>query len=98
MLRMVHAQLLMRLTTYILAVLLAAASWSIGTGQPPTEAALQAEVARLIRQLDADRYEQREQASLALRQIGTPALAALRQARQHASMEVRCGPARTWTS
>ncbi|HZN32940.1 MAG TPA: transglutaminase family protein [Pirellulaceae bacterium] len=79
----------MRLTTYILAVLLAAASWSIGTGQPPPEPALQAEVARLIRQLDADRYEQREQASQALRQIGTPALAALRQARQHASMEVR---------
>lgn len=52
-------------------------------------AAQQDKIARLIRELDGDRYEGREQASQALREIGTPALAALRQARQHASTEVR---------
>lgn len=46
-------------------------------------------ITELIRQLDADRYEVREQASRALAEIGTPALVALRQAKESGSAEVR---------
>src|SRR5687768_3071840 len=57
--------------------------------QQSDDAAQNAKIARLIEQLDADRYEVREQASRQLGDIGMPALAALRHARQHASTEVR---------
>ena len=53
------------------------------------DAALVAQIDRLIGQLDADTFDVRERASRDLAEIGWPALAALRKARQHASAEVR---------
>ena len=74
-------------------IVLSCVAWTfspqLAFAQRPDDAALNAKIARLIEQLDADRYEVREQASRQLGDIGMPALAALRQARQHASTEVR---------
>jgi regulator of sirC expression with transglutaminase-like and TPR domain len=47
------------------------------------------EIARLIAQLDADRFEMRERATRELFEIGLPAVEALQAARGHASAEVR---------
>lgn len=48
-----------------------------------------AEVEGLVRQLGADRYEDRERASRALERLGAPALEQLRLARNHPDPEVR---------
>jgi len=48
-----------------------------------------AEIADLIRLLDADRFEDRERAARRLAEIGLPALEALRQAQQQGSSEAR---------
>ncbi len=47
------------------------------------------QIARLIRQLDADRFEDRERAARELLEIGMPAVEPLRAARAHPSAEVR---------
>jgi len=63
---------------------------STGDGPAATpDDALHAEIARLIQELDADRYEDRERASRRLEQIGPPALTALRAAQREGSVEVR---------
>jgi regulator of sirC expression with transglutaminase-like and TPR domain len=76
----------MRLTCQLLLLALAAAT--------PGGAALLADepeqrIARLIEQLDADKFDVRERASRDLAEIGMPALPALEAARQHTSAEVR---------
>ena len=71
-----------------LALILAALFVTPAAGQ--TNSPPQAEqIARLVRQLDADRYESREQAARALAEIGTTALPDLRKARESGSAEVR---------
>jgi len=63
-----------------LALILAALFVTPAAGQ--TNSPPQAEqIARLVRQLDADRYESREQAARALAEIGTTALPDLQKAR-----------------
>jgi regulator of sirC expression with transglutaminase-like and TPR domain len=49
----------------------------------------QGQVARLIRLLDSDRFEDRERAARRLLEIGLPAVEALQAARSHRSAEVR---------
>ncbi|HEX5104836.1 MAG TPA: hypothetical protein VFV87_13540, partial [Pirellulaceae bacterium] len=70
----------------IVAVNCAAAALAQSPGETGRE---EQKIARLIKQLDADRFEDRERASRELREIGQPALAALRRAAEHPSLEVR---------
>jgi regulator of sirC expression with transglutaminase-like and TPR domain len=49
----------------------------------------QEQLARLIRRLDSDRFEDRERAARELLEIGLPAVEALQAARSHPSAEVR---------
>jgi hypothetical protein len=79
-------RLAVRTTLALLAVALGSHP---AAAQHSDAAALAREIGTLIGQLDADRYDVREQASRKLGEIGIPALAALRQARQHSSTEVR---------
>ena len=64
--------------------LLLSTSWLLilalpASSEPPTKAK-PAEVERLIRQLDSERFSERQAASKALKDIGEPALEALRKA------------------
>jgi regulator of sirC expression with transglutaminase-like and TPR domain len=58
-------------------------SWQAAAAEPDEI------IARLIEQLDADKFDLRERASRELAEIGMPALPALEAARQHQSAEVR---------
>jgi regulator of sirC expression with transglutaminase-like and TPR domain len=59
------------------------------TTGPESDAARGVEIARLIAQLDADNFDDRERATRELRALGIAALPALEDATSHRSLEVR---------
>lgn len=80
-------------TRAALAAAMVAAASALALADPPPAAEEPAvspeQIARLIAQLDADKFDDRERATRALAEIGWPAVEALRKARQSTSAEVR---------
>ncbi|MDX1944896.1 MAG: transglutaminase-like domain-containing protein [Pirellulaceae bacterium] len=75
-----------------LAVAIVAAVNAVALADPPAAeepAVTPEQIARLIAQLDADKFDDRERATRELAEIGWPAMEALRQARLSKSAEVR---------
>ena len=62
---------------------------SLAIVQGEESADQQSEIVQLIRQLDDDSFQSREEAHCKLLRIGKPALAAIRKAETHQSAEVR---------